>query len=889
MALSPRARLGPYEIVSSIGAGGMGEVYRGRDTKLDRDVAIKVLPDTFVSDPERIARFQREAKTLASLNHPHIGAIYGLEESHGIMALVLELVEGPTLADRIAHGPIPLDEALPVARQIAEALEAAHDHGIVHRDLKPANIKLKSDGSAKVLDFGLAKAVEGSSMRADLSASPTITSPAMTIGGVILGTAAYMSPEQAKGRVVDRRADIWAFGCVLYEMLTARRAFEAEDVTETLAAVLRAEPDWSALPSGTPPRIRALLQRCLTRDVKQRLQAIGEARIAIDAPEGDVRPSPAGNRLWAAALVAAVVLAAAGWLRTSAPVGQQPLMRLSAELPGGEDIPGIAGSVLAISPDGMRIAVLGQDATGRRRLSARRLDATEFAPLAGTEEAMYPFFSPDGEWIGFFAEGKLKKVSAQGGSVSTLCDAPEPRGASWGDDGNIIAVLNGGRTGFSRIPSGGGTPAPVASKGLEKGAIPTTPHVLPGSKAVVFTNVGGANPDEATIRVLSFDTGEQKIVQQPGFFGRYVPSGHLIYVRDATLQAAPFDSRTFTVTGPSQPVLEDLRLAGLSAAANLDVSRTGTFVYLVGSEQRSRGLFSFDSTAKQQPVQPAPGYYVTPRFSPNGTRLAFALASGQGRQLDIWIKDLGAGTMLRLTRMPGSNHHPLWMPDGTGLVFESVLGGTPALYWIRSDGGGEPRRLTDDNIRRIPYGISPDGKWLLYGQQSPQVRELGIVPFEKNGDDIRLGQPKTLVRSPALVVGAQFSPDGRWIAYHSDETGINEVYVTPLEGGRSKVPISNGGGRYPLWSRTSRELFFLSAEGHVMVTDYTTDGKTLTATKSRRWSDLRLPRLPSNGYDLSPDGKRFVAILDAGGTSAPESVTVLLNFFDELRRRVPVR
>ena len=889
MALSPRARLGPYEIVGSIGAGGMGEVYRGRDTKLDRDVAIKVLPETFVTDPERIARFQREAKTLASLNHPSIGAIYGLEESNGIMALVLELVEGPTLADRIAQGPIPLDEALPIARQIAEALEAAHDHGIVHRDLKPANIKLKSDGSAKVLDFGLAKAVEGSSMRADLSASPTITSPAMTIGGVILGTAAYMSPEQAKGKAVDRRADIWAFGCVLYEMLTARRAFEGDDVSETLAAVLRAEPDWSALPSGTPPRIRTLLQRCLNRDLKQRLQAIGEARIAIDAPEGDVQRPPARTALWASASVVAAVLAAAGWLRTTAPVGQQPLMRLSVELPGGEDIPAAAGNVLAISPDGMRIAVVAQDETGRRRLSSRRMDAAEFAPLAGTEEAMFPFFSPDGEWIGFFADGKLKKVSAQGGSVATLCDAPEPRGASWGDDGNIIAVLNGRRSGLSRIPPNGGTPTPLPLKGPDQGTNPSTPHVLPGSKAVVFTNLSGSSPDEATIRVLSLETGEQKIVQQPGFFGRYVPSGHLIYVREATLHAAPFDSRTFTATGPSQPVLEDVRLAGLSAAAVLDVSHTGTFVYLVGSEQRSRGLFSFDGTGKPQPLQPTPAYYVTPRFSPNGTRLAFALGGVPGRQLDIWVKDLGADTMLRLTRTPGANHHPIWTPDGTGLVFESVLGGTQALYWIRSDGSGEPRRITDDNIRRVPYGFSPDGRWLLYAQQTPQGRELGIVPFEKNGEDARLGQPKTLVRSPTLLVGAQFSPDGRWVAYHSNETGINEVYVTRLEGGRSKVPISNGGGRYPLWSRTTRELFFLDAEGRVMVANYTVAGEALSATKPRRWADLRLPRLPTNGYDLAPDGKRFVAILDAGGTSAPKSVTVLLNFLDELRRRVPIR
>ena len=881
MNLDRGTKLGPYEILAPIGAGGMGEVFKARDIRLNRIVAIKVSAAQFTE------RFDREARAIAALNHPHICALYDV----GTDYLVMEFVEGPTLAERTAAGPIPMDEALAIARQIAEALEAAHEKGIVHRDLKPGNVKFTAAGQVKVLDFGLAKALD-SETAVDPCSSPTLTLSA-TRAGVILGTAAYMSPEQARGIAADKRADIWAFGVVLYEMLTGRHLFHSETVSDTLAGVLKTDPDWRALPADTPESIRRLLRRCLERDRKRRLHDIADALIEIDAPEEIVTPPPAPSRVWpwATAMGVALCLTALGWLRSPQPV-MHPLVRLTADLPLGRRLASRGGGEVALSPDGMRFAIIEEDETGTTRVATRRLDADQFASLPGTEGARTPFFSPDGQWIGFFAGGKLKKVAVQGGSPTTLCDAPgNARGASWGDDGNIIAALNLGTAGLSRISSGGGPPAPVTGMGIEKGESVSYPQVLPGSKAVLFTAlaVGLSNPDDAEIAVVSLLTGQRKLVQRGGFFARYLASGHLAYMLHDTLYAAPFDPNRVAVTGPAQPVLEDIRLVGLAASAHFDCSQTGTCIYLSGKVDRSQAIFWLDSAGKISPLQPDPAYYVTPRFSPDGRRLAFAIGTGQGRDHDLWVKDLEGSTMTRLTHMKGSNTHPLWTTDGAHIVFESLLGAYPGPYWIRTDGAGEPQRLTDDSIRRTPYSFSPDGKRLMFSQLSASQSEIWTALVEVNLDRVRLGKPQLFLRTPSSAFSAKFSPDGHWVVYQSDETGRYEVYVSPFPGPGRKQPVSTGGGWFPIWSRNGRELFFLSPDFRIMVASYTASGDTFVPGRPRLWSDRRLLRSPSQNYDLAPDGKRFAVVLAADGTAETfTQLTVLLNFFDELRRRLPL-
>jgi serine/threonine protein kinase len=682
--------LGPYEILAPIGAGGMGEVYKARDTRLKRDVAIKICAAQFSE------RFEREARAIASLNHPNICQLYDV----GPNCLVMELVEGENLS-----GPLPVETALNYARQIAEALEAAHEKGIVHRDLKPANVKITPAGVVKVLDFGLAKAAEEPSPTIDQSQSPTMTmSP--TRAGLILGTAPYMAPEQARGKPVDKRADIWAFGCVLYEMLSGKQAFHGETTSDILAAVLRAEPDWSALPALTPMRIRRLLRRCLERDHKQRLQAIGEARIAIDTPEEEVTPRAAPLRLWpwaAAAVLATAlaIIAAIGWWRATRSVPLRPSVRLSVELPPDTAFPTISGRgpQLALSPDGTRLAVIVRGGDGKIRIATRRFDQSEFATLSGTEGASAPFFSPDGQWIGFFADGKLKKIAIQGGSSVTLCDAPNVLGASWGDDGNIIAALNR-EGGLSRVSSGGGAPTAVMEPDKNIREAIGWPQVLPGSQMVLVASVSvvGGSFDDANIEILSFKTGKRKTVLRGGFFGRYLATssgtGYLVYMHQNMLFAAPFDLGRLAVTGASQPVLEDVSSVNRYGTANFDFSGApsgpGSFVYISSTGQSPWLIYWLDSLGNTEPVISIPGYYWTPRVSPDGNSLAYAMGSSPAGGSDLWVKDLKRDAASRLTSLPGWNYWPVWTPDSKNIVFAWVGSVARGLYWIRADSSGEP-------------------------------------------------------------------------------------------------------------------------------------------------------------------------------------------------------
>jgi dipeptidyl aminopeptidase/acylaminoacyl peptidase/predicted Ser/Thr protein kinase len=758
--LEPGHRLGPYRIDGFVAAGGMGDVYRATDTRLNREVAIKVSAARFSE------RFETEARIVASMNHPNICQLYDV----GPNCLVMELVDGPTLADRIRRGPLPLSEALGIARQIAEALEAAHEKGSVHRDLKPANIKITPDGVVKLVDFGLA----------DIAREPSTTG-----AGTLAGTPAYMSPEQARGDPVDKRADIWAFGAVLYELLSGKAAYAGRTTSEILEAILRTEPDCSALPASTPPRIRTLLRRCLERDRKQRLRDIGEARIVIDMPEEAPAQARTIRRPWLiAGVLMVLVIGTVGWWRATRPAAPRAAMRLSVEL--DSDIPLARDgfqNVLAIAPDDRRLVFTTRGADGVTRLAARVLDEGRSTILSGTEHAEGPFFSPDSEWIGFFADGKLKKISTRGGTPVSLSDAPGSRGASWGDDGNIIAALSLGR--LSRIPDAGGrsTPVPEASKPNE---IDRWPQVLPGSQAVLFNAYQpGEDPENARIEILSFATGARKTVAR-GYFARYLRSGHLVFVRQNTLFAARFDLGRLELRGTPQPILDEISGGTKSGARQLDFSDSGTLVYLSGTERIHEVIAWLDGDGKVQPLHPEAGEYYQPRFSPDGKRLAFATATAHG--IEIWVQDLDRGTASPRTFVPGRSWWPLWTPHGDRILFTADNESRHGMYWIRADGSREAQQLLDTNYARgIPRSISPDGKRLAFDAGN----EIWIAPIEGDADHPRLGAGTKLLDAATPIPEAQFSADGRWIAFVSAELGSWTCSSSRIQGpaadGRSRM------------------------------------------------------------------------------------------------------
>ena len=885
--------LGPYEILELLGAGGMGEVYRARDTRLRRDVALKVLPKSFANDAERMARFSREAQILASLSHPNIAAIHGLEEAAGVRALVMELVDGPTLRERIDEGPLPLDMALDIAFRISDALEYAHRKGVIHRDLKPANVKIAREGGVKVLDFGLAKAA-GEDTVADGTSLATQTISA-TRPGMILGTAAYMAPEQARGEPVDGRADIWAFGVVLYEMLSGRRLFEQKTTSDTLAAVLTKEPDWQPIPA----QARRLLRSCLQRDSKRRLQSIADAKLLLEDEPGAAPPSHSTSRWQIAAATLGLALIAAAWmlwLGTRSPDRQ--VMSLHVDLGpdalGGDVVPGSdAPNTIAISPDGTRLAFAARAPDGRTQLATRLLDQPQVTLLPGTDGGGAPFFSPDSKWIGFFAANKMKKVSVYGGAPVTLCEAPDPRGASWGDDGTIVAAPNDS-VALWRVSADGGTPQ--TETGLAKGEITHRfPQVLPGGRAVIFTShTSFLWYENAAVKALNRRTGQIKTLVHGGYYGRYLPvsdrSGYLVYVHQGVLFGVAFDPDRLELRGLAVPLLEDAAGDPGRASGHFDFSRTGTFIYRSGpAAAQTWPIVWMDSSGRTEPLVAKPGAYFFPRLSPDGKRLAFAADTGKGT--DLFVYDWQNEATLRLTYSGLDNLDPSWTRDGRHIVFRSNLeGGGSAIWWTRADGAGEPQRLIESK-NLLGVGSLAPGGWLGYFEQSPDTgADILTVPLDlADPDHPRPGTTRPFLRTKSQELYPVFSADGRWIAYMSDESGSMEVWVRPFPGPGGKWQVSSDGGIMPVWSPDGRSLFYQGLDNIIMVAAYTVTGNSFAVAKPRRWCGS--PILFAGGVndlDITPDGKRAVVFPAPGSAASKGSVhlTFILNFPEVVRRKV---
>jgi serine/threonine-protein kinase len=884
--------LGHFRVTAKLGEGGMGEVYRAQDTKLGRDVALKVLPEAVSGDANRMARFAREAQLLASLNHPNIAAIYGVEEAGERRALVMELVEGDTLAEKIARGPMPVEEVARLALQIAAALESAHDKGIVHRDLKPANVKLTPQGDVKVLDFGLAKALEDEPGEADIAHSPTITAAA-TQAGIILGTAAYMSPEQAAGSPADRRSDIWSFGVVLTEMLTGRMLFQGQTVSHVLAGVLKDEPDWDKFPTDVPGRVLDLLRRCLRKDPRQRLQAIGDARVLLEEYVADPRvfdsrsealqEAPGGRRQrtpWVVAALLAVALAGSWW--SLWPQGAKlptRAQRFSIELEKEATLFRRYGSSIAISPDGTRIAYVYIGGQNKHELYVRELNQWESRLLVqgtGENRPYQPFFSPDSQWVGFVTPSNLKKVPFAGGTPITLCEVAFARGASWTEDGAIVFTPNP-TAGLSRVPAAGGEPESLTQWGEEDGDTSHRwPQVLPGGRAVLFTSSkSAANFSEASIEVLELESGTRKVVHRGGSYARYIRSGHLVYVNGATLFALPFDIEALEPTGSAVPVIENLGAAAFQGSAQFDISSDGTLVYVEkGGREPASSIVWVDRQGKSTPLWGEKRNFRRPRISPDGTRVAVEIRT-EG-QSDIWVYDMVRDVATRLTFDDGRDANAVWTPDGESIVFGSEQNGVANLYRKAADGSGTAERLTESDRMQWPTSISSDGSVVTFVQIGPQGPDLWLLPED--------GEAVPFLETPAVDVDARISPDGRWIAYASLVSGTMETYVRPVSG-QGKWQISSGGGSWPVWSDDGKQLFFWNDEETTAFVRVETDGDRFRASRVETLFPSR-PTLQNSQFDVSSDAERFVMlegepIADAEGH---EHVRVILDWFAELER-----
>ena len=885
--------LSHYKVIEKIGQGGMGEVYRAEDTNLSREVAIKVLPEQFTKDPQRLARFEREAKLLASLNHPNIAAIYGLEAADGVRFLALELVPGDTLQERVAKGPLPVEEALEICRQIAEGVEAAHEKGVIHRDLKPANVKVTPEGKVKILDFGLAKAFEDETPAADISQSPTLTEE-MTRAGVILGTAAYMSPEQAKGKPVDKRADVFAFGAVLYELLTGTRAFAGETVTDTLASILARDPIWSALPDTTPLRIKELLQDCLQKEVHNRVHDVSQLRIQIKkalrqaASPADVasavQPVPQRWAMTVGLVVFAVVvtgLAAWFFIKPSSP---EQLVNQFAIAPSPRaPLQSTFRNELAISPDGRHI-VYTAAIEGSSQLYLRSLDDVLVSPINGTKGAQHPFFSPDGKDLAFFAAGKLKRIPLTGGSATDLTDAGgNGTMGFWSEDTIVFSSVSEAGNSLYQVAPNGGASKIIATPNSDKGEFGHySPQILPGGKHVLFSTWDGGGKTQ--LAVLSLETGEQKILSD-GAHPHYLPSGHLVYVgaTAGNLMAVPFDLERLEISGDPTPVLQGVRYVR-PGSHDFAISDNGTLVYIPGGESapHEHSLVWVDREGKETPVTQEKKEYRVPRISPDGKLISSAVGD-PGLVMQVWIYDLEAESFSRLTFEEERSGSAAWSPDSKWLIFQSGKVGEEGMVRQPVDRSVPQERLTRTPSRQMPNSWSPDGRFVAFTEDG----NIGILNMEEDGE------PEFVINSPALECCPKFSPDGKWLAYVSDESGPIQVYVRPFPGPDVKWLISEEGvgAGQPLWSPDGSELFYRSGE-KTMVVSIQTQDQTLTAGSPKILFEGRYVSHSTPAgfqyYDISPDGKRFLMLKEGELSEAQGQINVILNWFEELKRLVPI-
>jgi serine/threonine-protein kinase len=864
--MSPQQSIAHYRVTAKLGEGGMGEVWRATDTKLGRDVALKILPASFASDPARMARFEREAKVLASLNHPRIAQIYGVEEG----TLVMELVEGEPL-----KGPLPVEKAVEYAGQILDALDAAHKKGIVHRDLKPANILVTRQG-IKLLDFGLAKLKDGPISKLD----ETVTR-GLTQQGQILGTLQYMSPEQLNGNEVDPRSDLFSFGCVLYEMLSGKRAFEGKSAASVIAAVLEREPE----PLKATPPLERVVKRALAKDPEQRFQTARDLKAALSwaLDNAPALARASGSRWPIAAAVLALALIAVSWIawRATRPV-DHPLTRLNVDL--GPEATGLNLTV-AISPDGRRLVYPARGPDGKQMLATRLLDQAQSTPLPGTENASNPFFSADGQWIGFFDGTQLKKTSIQGGTPVTLSNIGRAQlGGSWGEDGNIVTSLNLS-SGLVRLPDNGGKPQPLTKLAAAE-LTHRWPQVLPGGKAILFTaSTSISGMEDASIQAVDLRTGAVKVVRRGGYYGRYLPSGHLVYVHQGTLFGVEFNPTMLEARGAPAPVLDDVAGDSTNGSGRFDFSAApsgaGTLIYVAG---RSRiggwSVASLDASGNQSVIVPQ-GVYYNPAFSPDGRQIAMDVGPVG---TDIYVYDLASENSTRLT-FDGASDRPLWTPDGMHIIFQS----RHALWWVRSDGADKPTLLLKTPETFIPSSLSPNGSRLAGWAPNPLgPNGIWIVPLDTSDPDhLKAGQPEPFRYSQASETAAVFSPDSRWIAYRSNESGADEIYVRASSGGGGHWQISTGGGLSAFWAPSGHELFYETPDNRIMIIDYTTNGASFVrGGKPRVWFGQRIYSPGRGNLDLAPDGKRFAIFRTTEEGESSPRVVFLLNFFDLLQRRI---
>jgi serine/threonine-protein kinase len=905
-------RLGPFEVKALIGRGGMGEVYRAYDTKLGRDVAIKVLPSAFTADADRLARFEREARVLASLNHPHIASIHGVEESDGVRGLVLELVEGDTLADVLqrsgATGPssLRLQEVLGYAYQIADALEAAHEKGITHRDLKPANVAITPDGVVKLLDFGIAKVVTGDGPGADLSHT-TQTAIEATQAGLIAGTAGYMSPEQARGKPVDKRTDIWAFGCVLYEMLTRQRAFAGETLADTITAILERDPDWSALTDVTPRTIRRLIERCLAKDPRQRLRDIGDARLELEqvlrgkaetADEATFKDARSWRtrtrRAVAVAIVFATVAAGLAWfalIRDAPDEGDRRVSRFSVDLPKDSVIVPTFNTGVALSPDGTQLAYTPLPGP----VVIRRLDSIDGHPLEASATPGFrqgPLFSPDGQSIAY-VDGNapyswrrpFQKVTLAGGPALKLAEYDMFHRGDWSEDGWLYWT-DRYPGGIVRIRESGGAIEAVTKLDLASGERSHRfASLLPGGDALIYTVgfEGIAHYDDARIDVWDMRTGTRRAIIEGGTSAVYSPSGHIVYARNGKLMAVGFDTQKREVTGTAFEVQDGVMMSRTTGAAHFSLSRRGDLAYVPGAvEGGRRTLVWVDRSGAAEPLPLPAASYLYPRISPDGGTLAVEI---EGPNHDFYFYDF-ARTVLSKVTIDGLSHDPVWSPDGDRLAFRSWLAGGMTLWSMRSDRSGAPERLDPAGTRQSPVSFSPDGQFLAFDQKDPETGDdAWVLPLQGKQ------APRAIANTRFGEGSMKFSPDGRWVAYSSDESGNPEVYVQAFPGPGLRVQISNNGGTDPVWRRSGGELFYRSGD-KMMVVSVATSPQFKASAPRQLWegtysegiaASCGMPGVSSSNYDVSADGQRFLMVRDLDQSTFSTRIVVVLNWVEQLK------